>query len=169
MPTVACLTQSMMYPRNEEKVGEVLRAVAEAEAPALYAEAPEARHQEVSDYPSLSYWPLRLVCMAGHQNPHTSHVQLSSLAVGFLATVGVFAAEGGSPQLERMRSLTSGMLLPAEGGAPPRSEYVVHGAALPATGEWRARVSRWTPAASLAGVKAARAPVLPGGLARAMM
>ena len=45
---------------------------------------------------------------------------LSSLAVGFLATVGVFAAEGGSPQLERMRSLTSGMLLPAEGGAPPR-------------------------------------------------
>ena len=58
----------------------VLVSLAEAEAPALYAEAPEARHQEVSDYPSLSYWPLRLVCMAGHQNPHTSHVQLSSLA-----------------------------------------------------------------------------------------
>ena len=32
----------------------------------LYVEAKETRHQEISDYPSLSAWPLRLVCMCGH-------------------------------------------------------------------------------------------------------
>lgn len=161
-PTLACLTQSMMYPENERSLGAVLRSIA-ARTPAqpvLYTEALDTRHQEVSDYPSLSYWPTRLMCMCGAQPPHASFRQQSSVAVGFLAAVGVLTSPGedggggDGSALERERALVSCMLLqsPQENPASTqrddvggwRKRYHVHGSALPADGvQLRADLERW--------------------------
>ena len=161
-PTLACLTQSMFYPENERALGAVLRSIA-ARTPAqpvLYTEALGTRHQEVSDYPSLQYWPMRLMCMCGGQPPHASFRQQSSVAVGFLAAVGVLASRGGDggggdgSALEQERALVSCMLLQALQDKPMAAEhddvdgwhgqYHVHDSALPAQGvQLRTDLERW--------------------------
>ena len=163
-PTLGVMTQSMMYPDNEERIGAVLRTVATGAgprggawssvaraqpetggkpaslaAPVLYVEATETRHQEVSDYPSLSYLPLRLVCMAGHRRPHAAHQQQTRLAVGFLAAVGALP-DNDSPQLSRDAALASSLML-APRADPPGTSYLVHGAGVPSAFEEPLR--RW--------------------------
>ena len=163
-PTLACLTQSMLYPENERSLGVVLRSIA-ARTPAkpvLYTEALGTRHQEISDYPSLSYWPMRLLCMCGAQPPLASHRQQSSVAVGFLAVVGVLASGadnggggGDGSVLEHERALVSCMLLQSlqenrkmaaerDGVDAWHKRYHVHDGALPADGlQLREDLKRW--------------------------
>ena len=50
-PTMALMTQSMMYDTNADAVGEVLGRVAARGETALFAELAESRHQEVNDWP----------------------------------------------------------------------------------------------------------------------
>ena len=69
VPTLALMTQSMMYEGNADAVGETLGRVAARGETALFAELAESRHQEVSDFPSMIYFLMRASCMAGALPP----------------------------------------------------------------------------------------------------
>lgn len=136
-PLLALLTQSMMYPGNDAAVGSVLQAASERGAPAaLYAECSQTRHQEISDYPSLLHPILRFFCMAGARDPHVTHQQQASVAVGFLALAGGLraSASGEHPALAAdMDQIWQ--LANAEGSNDlDASGYVVHGMSMQA--EW---------------------------------
>ena len=167
----------MMWPPNDEAVGRVLERISHAgtraggtarsgarsaagvdpRGVALYAEAVETRHQEVSDYPSLLHPILAFFAMAGPRSPHTTHRQQTAIAVGFLGLVGGLAADRASSELGSRCETASGLLVgempptipasrgqaPVAGGSveskaghPGGSEtaggrYVVHGTAAP--------------------------------------
>ena len=155
VPTLALTTQSMMYPANEARVGATLRGVGcDGHAPALYAEAVRTRHQEISDYPCLSYAPLRFFCMAGGRKPTEAHTVQARLIVGFLALSGVLepsrtpsqppgqsaVSKGFSGELCDAREAAQRLLLQPDENHKAATEsaqslqlnqYLVHGATAP--------------------------------------
>ena len=154
VPTLAVMTQSMMWPPNEIAIGRVMSNVTAGHGGggggggggactlALMAEAQGVRHQDVSDFPSLQYRPMQFFCMTGNRPPHAAHRQQTSLAVGFLALVGMLRAPSGT-SLATSRDLTRSMLLTGGEGVyselEPRGtveswtdDYWVHGSAAPA-------------------------------------
>lgn len=142
VPTLAVLTQSMMYPGNEEPLARVMRSVSSKavvggsrseEAAVALIEARETRHQEVSDYPSINHLPLRFFCMACSRDPHSTHRQQTELAVGFLALAGVLSADDGGA-LATARELTRRLMTKptAEGVTDEEgARFAVHGSVLP--------------------------------------
>lgn len=151
VPTLAVMTQSMMWPPNEIAIGRVMSHVVTAGhggggggacTLALMVEAQGVRHQDVSDFPSLQYRPMQFFCMTGSRPPAVTHRQQTSLVVGFLALVGMLRAPSGTA-LATSRDLTRSMLLTGGEGVcselEPRAtvkswtdDYLVHGAAAPA-------------------------------------
>ena len=151
VPTLAVMTQSMMWPPNEIAIGRVMSHVVTAGhggggggacTLALMVEAQGVRHQDVSDFPSLQHRPMQFFCMTGNRPPPATHRQQTSLAVGFLALVGMLRAPSGT-SLATSRELTRSMLLTGGEGVcselEPRAtvkswtgDYLVHGAAAPA-------------------------------------
>lgn len=105
----------------------------------MYVEAVRTRHQELSDYPSLLHFVLRFFCMAGHRNPHATHAQQASLAIGFLALVGALSPGPSNSNLnqncKRVRQLVLTELgVPMENTAEEAvedQEYLMHGAVVP--------------------------------------
>ena len=110
VPTLALMTQSMMYESNADAVGETLGRVAARGETALFAELAESRHQEVSDFPSMIYFLMRASCMAGALPPRRAFCGTLELVVGFLSCVGA-AGDGvnaGAGELAAGRMLLRG-------------------------------------------------------------
>ena len=142
VPTLAVLTQSMMYEPNGEEIGAVMRSVAAHGAPALYVEAKDTRHQEASDFVAIAYRTMRLFCMAGRLPPKHSFGLHAQLVGGFEGALGLGLAGTLMPSSRRIaEELSNGAAL---GKIDPTSmsggylgdAYVVHGAALPAGTRW---------------------------------
>ena len=109
-PTLALMTQSMMYESNADAVGETLGRVAARGETALFAELAESRHQEVSDFPSMIYFLMRASCMAGALPPRRAFCGTLELVVGFLSCLGA-AGDGvcaGAGELAAGRMLLRG-------------------------------------------------------------
>ena len=199
-PTLALCTQSMMWPPNDEAVGRVMERISSAGARgggfaaralgiadahahaargiALYAEATETRHQEVSDYPSLLHPIMSFFAMSGPRNPHATHRQQTAVVVGFLGLVGALASDRASSELCARCETASGLLV-AEGSERGSDEgksdmyaeaktaegrYIVHGAAAPDAWKEAERRVRLTYRAA-ARVKPTKAAAVDGGVA----
>ena len=95
VPTLALLTQSLMFPSNASAIRDTLDALRrKADFPALFVEAAETRHQEMSDMASIFYWSLRATTMAGRLSPAEALRRTLDPTVGFLAAVGALPHAG---------------------------------------------------------------------------
>lgn len=111
VPTLCLMTPSLMFPQNAALVGRAMHSVAEGALPhtVAWVEASGTRHQEASDFVSISYAALRLSCMAGALPPRLSLGRHLAVSIGFLALSGAQRLTG-SPQQRRALDLAAALV-----------------------------------------------------------